>query len=358
MWINSMAKKRKIYIALALILVVFLTYRGYERCLSRNPTPREDEKFPSENWKEYESIVRIWPQLKKEKIESIRFCTAKSLEYGYDIESDFRKNTNTFGYRERDANVVRWWPCRYKVPKEKLAECIKIIDRAMKKANREYQSVSPEEKMLIITKKGKYIVRVVVIPVEKAGSEAYGEEWDSPELGEFIAKYCIPTYKRGYFVPSKEQTAAILVFSKRKYDSTKSFSAHDSRLAWPPVALFGDKKEAEKLLGRSFEPKMVFEGREWLEKIINEYEVALKDAEETHYRRNDSSTLKGWIVFLTQDEFYDKGIGIDNDMVIGEYIKGSKPLKAYFDELGLTKELLAGEPNAVRHPQADKTPQD
>jgi hypothetical protein len=106
--------------------------------------------------------------------------------------------------------------------------------------------------------------------------------------------------------------------------------------------LFGDKKEAEKLLGRSFEPKMVFEGREWLEKIINEYEVALKDAEETHYRRNDSSALKGWIVFLTQDEFYWRGIGIDEKSVFGEYIIESKQLKAYFDELNLTKELLAG----------------
>ena len=36
-------------------------------------------------------------------------------------------------------------------------------------------------------------------------------------------------------------------------------------------------------------------------------------------------------------------------MVIGEYIIGSKQLKKYFDELGLTKELLArAEPNAAQ----------
>jgi hypothetical protein len=344
---------KKIFIVFAVVIVVYLICLADEN----QPTQKPDEndlsfvasakkkRSPSENWKEYEKLFYIWPRLKKEGIESIRFCNAISLEYGYDTLSDIHRNVNGSGCKERDANVVKWWPCRYKVPNEKLPECIKIIDRAMKKANREYQSVSPEEKMLIVTKKGRYIVRVVVIVFERVGREAYGEEWDSPELAGFIAKYCMPTYKRSYFVPPKEQTVATLIFSKREYDPTHNFGPHDSRLAWPPAALFGDKKEAEKLIGRSFEPKMVFEGSEWLEKIVNEYEIALKDAEKEHYRRKEGYSPKGWIVFLTQDEFYWRGIGIDDDTVIGDYIKGSKPLKAYFDELGITKELLAEEPN-------------
>jgi hypothetical protein len=249
------------------------------------------------------------------------------------------------GFRERSADVVRWWPTIYKVPSVNLQECIKIIDEAIKNAQDLRYRISPLEKMLIVTDKGNYIVHIDTDISKVAGPKVYGEEWMSRELGEFIVKYCKLGYERWCFVPPKEQTVAILIFSERKYDPMKSFGAHDSQLIWPPVALFGDKKEAEKLLGRSFEPKMLFEGRDRLEKIITEYEIALKDAKETHYRRNDSSTLKGWIVFLTQDEFYWKGIDIEDDTVIGEYIIGSKQLKVYFDELGLTKELLAEEPN-------------
>jgi hypothetical protein len=193
--------------------------------------------------------------------------------------------------------------------------------------------------MLIITKKGKYIIPVRIDPLYKVVVQ--GRDWESFELGEFIVKYCRPTYKRVYYVPPKEQTAAILIFSERNRDEIKS---HDSLLVWPPIALFGSQKQAEELIGRSFEPKMVFEGSDWLERIMNACEVALKEAEKENSRRGDYSALNCWIVFLTQDEFYDKGIGIDDDMVIGEYIK-SKQLKEYFDELGITKELLAGEPN-------------
>jgi hypothetical protein len=337
-----MVKRRKIYIALALILAVFLTYRGYERCLSQNPTPREDEKIPPENWKEYESLVKIWPRLKQEKIESIRFCEAISLEYGYDLETDFQQNVNAFGFRERAADVVRWWPSDYKVPKENLPECIEIIDKVIKDAQRIRYRVSSLEKMLIVTSKGNYIVHINTDISKVAGPKVYGLEWMSHELGEFIVKYCIPSDERWYFVPPEEQTVAILIFSERKYDPMKGLSAHDSQIAWPPIALFGDKKLAEKLMGRSFEPKMIFEGRAWLEKIVDAYEIALKQAKELHYRRKDIYTLKGWIVFLTQDEFYWKGIGIDENSVFEDYIIESKQLKAYFDGLGLTKELLAG----------------
>jgi hypothetical protein len=280
-------------------------------------------------------MTEMWPQLKKEGIESIRFCYAMSPEYGYDTLSDFRENVNTFGFRERVAEVVKWWPTTNKVPKEKLSEFIEIIDESIKKADGTYISVSQIFKMMIITGKGNYIF---LFPGEKCVSD---------ELSKFLVEYCKPSHEHWFALPSKEQTEAIVIFSIRH---TKDL--HDSMLVWPPIALFGDKNEAEKLLDRSFEPEMVFEGREWLDKILDAYEIANKEAKEAHYRINDSSVLKGWIVFLTQDEFYWKGIGIGDNTVIGESIKESKQLKAYFDELGLTKELLAGEPNAA--PKADK----
>jgi hypothetical protein len=334
------------FIALAVVIVICLL------CLANEKRPslklEENEGPPSaqhalqqENWREYDSIVKIWPRLKKEEIESIRVCNTKNPEYGYDSTSDFWGDVgdaNTFGYRERAANIVRWWPSGYKIPKENLPECIKIIDKAVKKAGRFQVVLSLSHRMLIVTKKGKYIVHVDADPFFRKVVE--GREWESPELGEFIAKYCIPAYKRNYFIPSKEQVVAIAIFSYRHRKDRR-----DSQLVWPPVALFGDKNEAEKLLNRSFEPKMIFEGRGWLEKIVDAHETAFREAREANYRIEDSAILKNWIVFLTQDKFYWEGIGIDDDLVVGEYIKESKQLKTYFDEIGLTKELLAGEPN-------------
>jgi hypothetical protein len=54
----------------------------------------------------------------------------------------------------------------------------------------------------------------------------------------------------------------------------------------------------------------------------------------------------GRIVFMTQEKDYWKEIGIDANTVYDDYIK-SEQLKAYFDELGITKELLAGKPNTA-----------
>jgi hypothetical protein len=316
-------KKKKIFIAFAIVLAIYLICYGHEG-------------WPTQNWREYRSLARMWTRLKQEKIESIRFCEAISLEYGYDLESDFQQNVNAFGFRERAADVVRWWPSIYKVPKENLPECIDIINKIIKDTQRPRYKCLLFEKMLVVTGRGNYIF-----------SE---EEWGSDELSKFIVKYCNPSYEHWYFVPPKEQTVAILIFSPRKCEGS-----HDSQLVWPPVALLGDKKLAEELMGRSFKPKMVFEGRVWLEKIMDAYEVAFKGAKELHYRREDNYALKGWIVFLTQDEFCWKGIGINDISVFEDYIIESKQLKAYFDELGLTKELLAGKTSIAESNDA-KTP--
>jgi hypothetical protein len=323
------------FAALLVVLVVYLLCLANEKQMSqkleeKEGSPSAQDALRQGNWKEYDSIVKIWPRLKEEKIESITIRYAFSPEYGDDIESDFEKNVNTFGYRERAAEDIRWWPTAIRVPKEKLSECIEVIDKLLKEkeASGIYIPTESPAKMLIVTSKVNYIFPE--------------EAWNSVdrELGKFLRKYCKPSHEHWYALSPKEQTVAIAIFSHRHPKDRL-----DSELFWPPIALFGDKKEAEKLLGRSFEPKTIFEGRDWLEKIITEYEIALKDAEKEHYRRGDSSALKGYIVFLTQEEFYWKAIGINDNTVIGEHIKGSKELKKYFDELGLTKELLAGEPN-------------
>lgn len=351
-----MAKRRKIYIALALVLVVFLIYRGYER-------------RPSQNWKEYRSLVKIWPRLKKEKIESIRFCQGESQYNG----TFFQEMVTTFSFHIIDANVVKEWPLGFEVPKENLPECIKIIDKIMKNAQRPWWlggkcwRVSPLEKMLIVTDKGKYIFHVVTDISEVAGPKVYGEEWMSYELGKFLAKYCFPSIEYKYDLPPKEQTVAILLYPP-KYS--------------PPLAIFGDKKLAEKLLfetkflddpngikgigelykftrlrtfgvetrvegreiiiGNQLEPKKIFEGRDWLEKIMDAYEIALKEAKEREkYYPGMPESFNARLVFMTQDGDCWKEIGVDENAVFDDYIK-SQRLKAYFDELGLTKELLAG----------------
>ena len=338
-------KRKKIVIVPVLVLVVFLIYWGYER-------------WPSQKWREYRSLVRLWPRLQREKIKSISFCDTVNLETGeYDNESFFQETVETFSFRVRDANVVKSWP-GFEVPKENLQECVKIIDKTMKGARpwwhiwSEYIPVWTTSRMLIVTDKGKYVVHVEVDISTVARSTVHGEEWMSYELGEFLTKWCFPDIKYKYVVPPKEQTVAILLISKGT-----------ALLVSPPIALFGDKKlaekliyvdknEAEKISGRSLEPKMVFEGPVWLEKIMDSYEIAAKEAEKREkekkesYYPGDIYALDARIVFITRDGFYWKGIGITENIVFDDYIKSEK-LKMYFDELGLTKELLAGEPNKV-----------
>jgi hypothetical protein len=316
--------KEILFVALAIVITGCLLGLANEKRSS--PKFEENKGQPSANWKEYRSMVEIWPSLKQEKIESIRLCNAMSPEYGYDLPQDFEENVNTFGYRERAAEVVRWWPTDIKVPKEKLSECIKLIDKVVNDTQGVSYRCGSLAKMLIVTSKGNYIFP--------------GGECIPDELSEFLMKYCKPSHEHWVALPPKEQTVAIIIFSHRHPKDRR-----DSALVWPPVTLFGDKDEAELLLCRSFEPKTIFVEREWLGKIVDEYEIAMKDAEEKRWREEDISPSKGYIVFLTLEEFYWKEIGIDGNPVFGGYVTDSKQIKKYFDELGLTKELLAGEPN-------------
>jgi len=103
-------KKKKLFIAVALVLAVYLIYRGYER-------------WPSQNWKEYRSLVGIWPRLKKEKIESIIFCTSLSDEN----KSFFQELVTTFSFRVIDANVVKSWSSGYEVGKDRIC-CPDLAD--------------------------------------------------------------------------------------------------------------------------------------------------------------------------------------------------------------------------------------
>lgn len=160
-----------------------------------------------------------------------------------------------------------------------------------------------------------------------------------------------------YFVPPKDETVAILVYS-----DSQGFYIR------PPLALFGDKKQAQEILygnkklveklvygdggfverlgrfvlGDNLEPKKVFKGRVWLEKIIDAYKIALERAKEdkkekTHYH-------KGIIVFVTTNDAYTRGIAVGDDTIYDD-VTESNLIKAYFDELGLTKELPHREPS-------------
>jgi len=352
---------KRLFTALALVLVVYLIYKGYER-------------WPSQNWKEYRSLVRIWPRLKKEKIESIKFCQGDS----WYNDTFFQLMVTTFSFRIIDANVVKEWDTNYEVPKENLTECIKIIDKTMKKAQRPWwlggisYPIWPLAKMLIVTNKGKYIFHIETDISKAAGPKVYGEEWMSYELGKFLANYCRPDLEYKYDLPPKEQVVAVLLYPPKQS---------------PPLAIFGDKKLAEKLLfetnfsdnpngirglgelykltrlcrfgvetsiegkeivtGNELKPRKIFRGRDWLEKIMDAYEAALKEAKEKEkYYPGMPDSFDARIVFMTQDRDCWKEIGIDENTVYDDYIE-SEQLKAYFDELGLTKELLAKKPSKI-----------
>ena len=333
-------KKHKILIAIAVVLALYLTYRVYET-------------WPSENWKEYRSLVRIWPRLKKENIRSIRFTQPITAQAGFENETFFQEMVTTFSFRIRRQDEINSWAVGFEVPKENLPECTKIIDKAMKGASRSWGFGGNRiwlGRMLIVTDKGKYIVHVETDISTVARPKVYGEEWRSYDLGRFVAQYCFPEHEYQYVVPPKEQTMAILLVSQ---GTALPLS--------PPVALFGDKElaekrmyldrtEAEKAAGRSLEPKMLFEGRIWLEKIVDAYEVAVKEAQakkkekKEPYYPGDIYALDARILFITPDEFYWKGIGIRDNVIYDDYIE-SEQLKAYFDEIGLTEELLRAEPN-------------
>jgi hypothetical protein len=304
-------------------------------------------------------LVGIWPRLKREKIENIRFCFTISPQAGHiDRHSISHNIIKILSFHKRDATIVKWWTHYREVPKECLPECISIIDKALKGARWRrligaYSRVLPLSKMLVVTKKGKYIFDVEIEISTTGSSCVYGVGWKSNELGEYL-KRCGLRHTR-YFVPPKEKTIAILLFPPVPRGS--------ALLDSPLVALFGDKKIAEDLLygdkngsgnisGDSFKPKIVFEDRDQLEKIIDAYDIAFKEAEKKQFRSKGCS-FNGFIVFITPDEFYWKVIGIGDKYICGDYMI-SEQLKAYFDELGLTSELLAENPQPEEHPAESK----
>jgi len=185
--------------------------------------------------------------------------------------------------------------------------------------------------MRIVTDKGIY-----AIPVDWNDRTIYSNGWTSPKLRKKMIEWGIArehVYK--YVLPPKEQTEAIIL-----YPSPESNSPIEH-----PVAIFGNKELAkERIFGIDsskvkFEPKKMFEGRQWLEKIMD----AFKQAEEKG--AYDPGRIKRYdakILFITRDKDYWKGICIGKNTVYDDYIK-SKQLKAYFDELRLTKELLTAE---------------
>jgi hypothetical protein len=133
---------------------------------------------------------------------------------------------------------------------------------------------------------------------------------------------------RRYNVPPTEKTVAILLYSPN--------NDRDH-----PVALFGDKALTEELIkeeltGTSLKPKKEFVGRDWLEKIMDSYRTALKEAEERKlFRRED---IKGEMIFVTQKKGYVRRIGIDANTIYERHME-SELLKKYFDELGLMGEI-------------------
>jgi hypothetical protein len=222
---------------------------------------------------------------------------------------------------------------------------------------------SPNDAKIIFITRNKGYIRNLSFK-EEAGT-VYDEYMESKLLGDYFKELgfipIMPQQADEYFIPSKDDTVAILLY--RYQGSLRGPS--------PPVALFGDKKQAEKLLygdkelvekmlnfGRqmmeeesegfvpvsNLEPKRVFEGREWLEKIMDAYEIALKKAEEQERKeiRGYRSTIHdGSIVFVTRNEAYTREIKVGESDIRDDDMD-SEQLKAYFDELGLTGELLEG----------------
>lgn len=126
-------------------------------------SPVEGRK-PHSNWREYTTLVGLWPHLQKEKIISIGFCD-EILEF--DIDS---------------------WHSWY-VPKEKLEECEKLIDNTVRHADRHFQwGPYYTGRVKITTDKGKYLVQAEADICKTDSPRVYGNGWSSFELGEFLKK--------------------------------------------------------------------------------------------------------------------------------------------------------------------------
>jgi hypothetical protein len=122
------------------------------------------DRGPQNNWREYVTLVGLWPHLQKEKIISIGFCD-EVLYLDIDI-----------------------WHSWY-VPKGNLDECIRLIDKAMRDADRHFQwGPYWEGRMKIVTDKGKYLVPAEIAISNTTSPRVFGNGWTSCELGEFLKK--------------------------------------------------------------------------------------------------------------------------------------------------------------------------
>ncbi len=290
---------------------------------------------PSENWIECSKTKYVCRYLRNEKVKRIAFGRVDDLK----------------------ENLPDNWGCEIVEP-EKIRQTLLLISKAKKDLN---VSIVWLGRMIIITDNHKF-----TIPVEVGENAVYGLDWTSKELRKQLWKWDCDHKEYEYDLPSKEQVVVILL-----YPSEDSF----------PLAIFGDKKLAEEILfefrevneteyikgmeklyklaklrqfgvkmrkegkevvaSNELEPRKVFGDRKWVEKIIDAYEIAFKEAENSgKYFPMKLDNPVGRIVFMTQDKDYWKEIGIDANAVFDDYIK-SEQLKKYFDELGLTEELSA-----------------
>ncbi len=275
---------------------------------------------PSDNWIECLKVKYVQRYLRNEKVKEIAFGMVKD---------------------EHNVNSLRIWG-RGIVEPEKIKRVLQLISTAKKDIN---VSIVWCERMIIITDKHKFVV-----PIGGGDKAVYGWDWTSKELRKKLWEWGYDRKVYKYDLPPKEQTVAILLYPHH-YNPVH------------PLAIFSDAEEIlsgiwikdregkkirfnKYVFGEELKPKKIFEGRDWLEKIMDAYERALKEAKERERYYPMEFNPVGRIVFMTQDEDYWKEIGIDENTVFDDYIK-SERLKAYFDELGLTKELLAGEPNKI-----------
>jgi len=170
------------------------------------------------------------------------------------------------------------------------------------------------------------------IDINEVQSFAKGMDLTTPDDNEKQARTSFEFfYADKYFIPPTDKTVAMLLYPP--YSDSGSYQ---------PIALFGDKELTEKLMGKSLEPKITIEGRGWLEKIMDAYRTALKKAEERQFHRNGYPNVQ--VIFVTTKNGYMRSIDVDANTVYDNYMESSM-LKTYFDELGLTKESSAREPN-------------
>lgn len=333
-------KEKTILLIIAFILMGFLAW-GYWKIFYLY------DRQTGDVWRISYNLAWLWPHVKRENIQSISFGEIE--ENSDDDEIFFRSQAD--------------------VPAEDLPECIAIIDKAMETAwpwwtlRSHFYRIWPGSKMKIVTNKGKYLVSAQAHISEVGVSYVCGINWKSYELGRLLAKSRYPD-GYDYALPAKEDVVAIVLFS---------------RLGEPPLALFGDKKEADKLLfhppfskddpngitisapnlnrilrfgiqyreengklvwDNEIKPKHILEGHLWIEKIMDAFETALREAKEREKYYPAYLDSNAQMIFMTRDGDFSKRITIDENSVSDDYIK-SEQLKEYFDELGLTAEIAA-----------------